>query len=592
MAVKFANRVKVNTSTTGTGTITLGSAVAGFQSFADGGIVDGNEVRYTIIDGNAWEVGTGTYTSAGTTLSRTLIESSTGSLLNLSGTNVEVFITMAAVDIDNLATRSMDVYNYTATSGQTAFTGADDNGNTLDFLEDNIIVTLNGVMLEKTADYTVSGGNTVTLTSGAALNDELNVTAFKYFGIADAVATGDLNSSIDTHLNTSTATSGEYLSWNGSDYDWASVPAGYADSDVDTHLNVSGATSGQYLGWNGTDYAWSTVDLSTKLDLTGGTLTGGLTGTSATFSGDLTVDTNTLYVDSTNNRVGIGTSSPQQQSGIGLHINNSSGQSRIKLTSGTTGATANDGFDVIVESDTGSPVHLLQHEAGPLKFGTNNAERMRIDSSGRVMIGNTAAGSMYGSWDDLVVGSGSGDNGITIYAGNAAAATMAFADGTTGSEQYRGYLQYLHNVDALNFGTSGLERMRIDASGRVTMPYQPAFSVTHSTNAFLSGTIIFNTAQVNVGGHYSTSTGRFTAPVAGNYYFIFATIVGNSGGFSVILQKNGSGVTGVGYCDTGSNDTGVVAKVISLSAGDYVTAYTSGGNIEAQYSSFAGYLVG
>ena len=187
MAVKFANRVKVNTSTTGTGTITLGSAVSGFQSFADGGIVNGNEVRYTIVDGTDWEVGTGTYTSTGTTLSRTLIESSTGSLLNLSGTNVEVFITMAAVDIDNLATRSIDVYNYTATSGQTAFTGADDNGNTMDFLEDNIIVTLNGVTLEKTADYTVSGGNTVTLTSGATTSDELNVTAFKYFGIADAL---------------------------------------------------------------------------------------------------------------------------------------------------------------------------------------------------------------------------------------------------------------------------------------------------------------------------------------------------------------------------------------------------------------------
>jgi len=328
MAVKFANRVKVNTSTTGTGTITLGSAVAGFQSFADGGIVNGNEVRYTITDGNDWEVGTGTYTSAGTTLSRTLIESSTGSLLNLSGTNVEVFITMAAVDIDNLATRSMDVYSYTATSGQTAFTGADDNGNTLDFLEDNIIVTLNGVTLEKTADYTVSGGNTVTLTSGAALNDELNVTAFKYFGIADAVPTSggaftgnvdfgagidvtgnitvtgtvdgrdvatdgtkldgieasadvtdaaNVEPLVDAHLNSSTATSGEYLSWNGTDYDWASVPAGYADSDVDTHLNTSGATSGQYLGWNGTDYAWSTVDLSTKLDLAGGTMTGALT---------------------------------------------------------------------------------------------------------------------------------------------------------------------------------------------------------------------------------------------------------------------------------------------------------------------------
>lgn len=45
---------------------------------------------------------------------------------------------------------------------------------------------------------------------------------------------------------------------------------------VDAHINVSGATSGQYLGWNGTDYAWSTVDLSTKLDLAGGTMTGAL----------------------------------------------------------------------------------------------------------------------------------------------------------------------------------------------------------------------------------------------------------------------------------------------------------------------------
>ena len=45
---------------------------------------------------------------------------------------------------------------------------------------------------------------------------------------------------------------------------------------IDAHINVSGATSGQYLGWNGTDYAWSTVDLSTKLNLSGGTMTGAI----------------------------------------------------------------------------------------------------------------------------------------------------------------------------------------------------------------------------------------------------------------------------------------------------------------------------
>ena len=61
---------------------------------------------------------------------------------------------------------------------------------------------------------------------------------------------------------------------------------------VDSHLNVSGATNGQYLGWNGTDYAWSTVDLSTKLDLAGGTMTGAINFVSGqTFDGrDVSAD--------------------------------------------------------------------------------------------------------------------------------------------------------------------------------------------------------------------------------------------------------------------------------------------------------------
>jgi hypothetical protein len=144
MALVLKDRVKETTTTTGTGTVTLAGAAAGFQSFAAVG--DGNQTFYAIVDSDTgdWEVGVGTYTASGTTLSRPTVVSSSnaGSLVNFAAGSKDVFVTypssrsvyldaagsaVTALDIGTLGVSTANVTTANITAGTVSTAPASGN---------------------------------------------------------------------------------------------------------------------------------------------------------------------------------------------------------------------------------------------------------------------------------------------------------------------------------------------------------------------------------------------------------------------------------------------------------------------------------
>lgn len=126
MAVIFYDRVWDQTTTTGTGTLTLsGTAPSGYRPFS-GTVANGATVRYWIAtqDRSAWEVREGVYTSSGTTLTRgTLLSSSTGSAISFAAGTKDVIIDCPADTLNNLQpTLGIVVLEHQATSGTNAGT--------------------------------------------------------------------------------------------------------------------------------------------------------------------------------------------------------------------------------------------------------------------------------------------------------------------------------------------------------------------------------------------------------------------------------------------------------------------------------------
>jgi hypothetical protein len=174
--------------------------------------------------------------------------------------------------------------------------------------------------------------------------------------------------------------------------------------------------------------------------------------------------TGRLFVDASGN-VGIATASP----GTKLHVNGP-----VKIGEGV--ATNTSKLLVNTLAGTAAGIQLFQDateswiiqnpaSSADLTFGASGTERARITSAGLVGIGTSTFSYLA---NKLVIDKGSTVNdGITIVSSNTSNACIWFADGTTGSEAYRGGIDYNHSTDKMQIYTGGLGNITIDSAGRL-----------------------------------------------------------------------------------------------------------------------------
>jgi len=192
------------------------------------------------------------------------------------------------------------------------------------------------------------------------------------------------------------------------------------------------------------------------------------TGSAGAANGVITVTDGDLILSPSAN-VGIGTSSPSTRLTVGA----GAGTEEIRVDAGagwadlTLNSNSTNGGHIYFNDGSNAGEIFYYHVSDYMAFNTAGTERMRIDSSGRLGLKTSANASFdqVAGANLFVLGSGAGDQGMTIYSGNSGTGNIMFADGTTTSTQYEGYLQYVHSDNRLLFGTNHATRMTIDSSG-------------------------------------------------------------------------------------------------------------------------------
>jgi hypothetical protein len=214
-----------------------------------------------------------------------------------------------------------------------------------------------------------------------------------------------------------------------------------------------------------------------------------------------------------------------------------------------------------------------------------------VKTAGDTMTGplviKQSQGAAYGGWVTAVNLNGY----YPGYDENAVRATIDSGIPTLGTQNTT-----FGQIGLATRGSDGLNRrLVVGAYGAVMMPYQPAFSAYGGTWT-VGSTIVFGSTATNIGNNFNTSTGRFTAPVAGSYLITAQMFVGTTGTTQANIEVNAASTIFELKCNTGEGAYQAVAssKVVYLNVGDYVNMKaTNGSSLMGQAFTFlSGYLIG